>query len=96
LASFGKVYKIEERTKHMYAVEFLANVKNGTIKIPEQYHRRLRNQVRVILLSEEADEANTGQLSIVDVLAKAPGQRLFKTAAEVDEYLQSERQTWDR
>lgn len=34
--------------------------------------------------------------SAVDILASAPGQRLFKTAADVDEYLQTERDAWDR
>lgn len=31
--------------------------------------------------------------SALDILASAPGQRLFKTAAEVDEYLQAEHDT---
>jgi hypothetical protein len=34
--------------------------------------------------------------SAVDILAEAPGQRLFKTAAEVDDYLRKERDSWDR
>jgi len=34
--------------------------------------------------------------SAVDILAEAPGHRLFKTAAEVDEYLRQEREAWDR
>ncbi len=37
----------------MYAVEFPARVKNGTIEIPEQYRDRIKEHVRVILLSEE-------------------------------------------
>ena len=34
--------------------------------------------------------------SAVDILTEAPGQRLFKTAAEVDDYLRKERDLWDR
>jgi hypothetical protein len=34
--------------------------------------------------------------SAVDILAEAPGERLFKTAADVDTYLQHEREAWER
>ncbi len=34
--------------------------------------------------------------SAVDILAEASGQRLFKTAKEVDDYLKEERASWDR
>ncbi len=34
--------------------------------------------------------------SAVDILAEAPGQRLFKTAREVDDYIRQERAAWDR
>jgi hypothetical protein len=34
--------------------------------------------------------------SAVDILADAPGHRLFKTAAEVDAYLREEREAWER
>jgi hypothetical protein len=39
----------------------------------------------------------TGEgVSILDVLAQAPGHLAFKTAEEVDAYLQQERQEWER
>ncbi len=38
----------------------------------------------------------TVRRSAVDVLTEAPGHRLFKTAAEVDDYLRKEREAWDR
>jgi hypothetical protein len=44
----------------MYAVEFQAKIKNGTIEIPEVYRSRLKERVRVILLAEE--ESTTGDL----------------------------------
>lgn len=40
--------------------------------------------------------AATARRSAADILAEAPGHRLFKTAAEVDEYLRTERDAWDR
>ena len=38
----------------------------------------------------------SGRRSAVDILAEAPGQRLFKTAADVKAYLQHEREAWER
>ena len=40
-------------------------------------------------------EKYTVKRSVVDILAGTPGQRLFKTAADVDAYLQRERDTWE-
>lgn len=34
--------------------------------------------------------------SAIDILAEAPGQRVFKTADEVESYLKAERDSWDR
>ena len=34
--------------------------------------------------------------SAVDVLDDGPGQRLFKTRREVDDYIADERASWDR
>ena len=34
--------------------------------------------------------------SVVDILAEAPGQRLFKTGKDVDDYIKEERASWDR
>ncbi len=34
--------------------------------------------------------------SAVDILVEAPGQRAFKAADEVDEYIRAERDSWDR
>jgi len=34
--------------------------------------------------------------SALDIIEDAPGQRLFKTAEEVDTYLLKERQAWER
>ncbi len=42
------------------------------------------------------DSASPVRPSALDILAKAPGQRLFKTAEEVDRHLRDERESWDR
>lgn len=34
--------------------------------------------------------------SAIDILAEAPGHRLFKTAADVDAYLKHKRGAWER
>ena len=46
----------------------------------------------IILLGEEPSEP---WLSMLDVLNSVPGHLLFKNAAEVDEYLREERDSWD-
>ena len=83
----------------MYAVEFQTIIKDNKIEIPEVYHGRLQQQVRVILLGEPLPTAvgeTDSSLSILDVLANAPGQRVFQTAEAIKAYLQEERESWDR
>jgi hypothetical protein len=57
---------LEERA--MYAVEFQAKIKNGTIEIPEVYRKRFKERVRVILLAEE--ESTT--VNLIDQLLQHP------------------------
>ena len=52
----------------MYAVEFQAKIKNGTIEIPEMYRNRFKAHVRVILLAEE--ESTT--VNLIDQLLQHP------------------------
>ena len=40
--------------------------------------------------------SSTERRSVVDILAEAPGHRLFKTAKEVDDHIKEERASWDR
>lgn len=42
------------------------------------------------------DAPPKGAASALEILAKAPGQRVFHTAEEVDQYIHSERDAWDR
>ena len=41
-------------------------------------------------------ESNVRGRSVMEILASAPGRRLFQTAEEVREYLGEERASWDR
>lgn len=52
----------------MYAVEFRAKVKNGSIEIPEEYRARFKERVRVILLAEEESTA----ANFIDELLQHP------------------------
>ncbi len=49
--------------------------------------------VEVIILLPEAKPAE--RRSVMDILAEAPGQRLFKTPEEVEAYLREERRAWE-
>ena len=40
--------------------------------------------------------SSTERRSVVDILAEAPGHRLFKAGKEVDDYIKEERASWDR
>jgi len=52
----------------MYAVEFQATIKDGSIEIPEVYRYRFKERVRVILLAEE--ESTT--VDFIDQLLEHP------------------------
>jgi hypothetical protein len=54
----------------MYAVEFQAQIKNGTIEVPEVYRDRFKERVRVILLEEEASPSG----DLIDQLLQHPLQ----------------------
>ena len=47
----------------------------------------------IVLIAKPSPAAGR---SVMDVLALAPGHRVFKTAAEVDAYVREERDSWDR
>jgi len=52
----------------MYAVEFQAQIKNGTIELPEAYRIHFKERGRVILLAE--DESST--MTLIDQLLQHP------------------------
>jgi len=69
----------------------------------EQQIKPLPRAARLQLLAKIAQElaygetqsGEEGQLSALDILAEAPGQRLFKTVAEVEAYIDEERNSWE-
>ena len=54
----------------MQAVEFQARIKNGIIEIPAQYKDKLKEIVRVIILTEE----NEAPTNFIDQLLASPLQ----------------------
>jgi hypothetical protein len=65
----------------------------GKIEIVDQELPAGESVDVIVLLSASPGSVRR---SAIDILAEAPGQRLFKTAADVDAYLQHEREAWDR
>ena len=39
--------------------------------------------------------SSASRRSAIDILAEAPGRRLFETAQDVADYLESERESWE-
>ena len=52
----------------MYAVEFQAKVKNGTIEIPARYRDKFKQMVRVIVLAETGEKTS----DMIDQLLETP------------------------
>ena len=63
----------------------------GKIEIVDQELQAGENVDVVVTRS-----SSTERRSVVDILAEAPGHRLFKTGKEVDDYIKEERASWDR
>jgi hypothetical protein len=53
----------------MYAIEFSAEIHDGTIQVPEAYRHRLRDTVKVILMIEEQEQPSE---DIIQTLLKHP------------------------
>ncbi|KOR31350.1 hypothetical protein TI05_12835 [Achromatium sp. WMS3] len=53
----------------MYAVEFQAKMKDGIIRVPEKYRKKIGNRFKVILLAEEASETSS---DIIEHLLACP------------------------
>ncbi len=52
----------------MHAVEFQAKIKNGMIEIPSQYQGKLKEVVRVIILTDEGETTT----NLIDQLLASP------------------------
>lgn len=62
-------------------------------ELPADMQREVRDFVEFLL---EKRQRTTPLQSALDVLAASPGQRAFRSAAEVKAYLDEERDSWDR
>lgn len=70
----------------MYAVEFQARIKDGMIEIPSQYKDKLKEVVRVIILSEEKETT----LNMIDQLLTSPLKvKNFKPLSRAEIYERS-------
>jgi len=49
----------------MYAVKFITNIKEGMIEVPEEYRRRFKDNVKVILSSDEIIEENNDMIAML-------------------------------
>lgn len=70
----------------MYTVEFQAQIKNGTIEIPEAYRSHFKERVRVILLAEEESPTMTLIDQLLQHPVKVPG---FKPLTREEMYERS-------
>ncbi len=53
----------------MYAFEFKTKIKNGMIEIPEKFRKKLKNNVKVILLTEYIADT---QSDVIEELLESP------------------------
>jgi hypothetical protein len=67
----------------MRAVEFQAKIKNGMIEIPAQYKDKLKEIVRVIILTDESETTT----NLIDQLLASPLKvKHFKPLSRVEIY----------
>lgn len=85
-----------------WAFRAMAHIKDGrlAIEVPELAEGQA---VEVIVLpTEEAEQGRAAQepkpqkrSSLLDIIESLDGHRIFKSAAEVDAYIERERASWD-
>lgn len=51
--------------------------------------------VNVDIFVKVSDNRSQKKLSVKDIIKDLPGQQIFKTGEEVDQYLRQERESWD-
>jgi len=79
----------------MQAIQFDARIHDGVIDVPPQHRGLSQESVKVILLMEDEPTLSVARPSALDVLARAPGKRLFRSIDAVDNHLRAERDTWE-
>ena len=69
-------------------------------RIKDSIAREQGNDARQLVAhlqsAHPGDTPASSRRSVVDILNDGPGERLFKTGKEVDDYIADERASWDR
>ena len=79
----------------MQAIQFDARIHDGVIDIPPQHQNLPKENVKVILLMENESTLLAARPKALDILARSPGKRLFRSAEAVDNHLRAERDAWE-
>ena len=56
----------------MEAIEFKTKIKNGTIQIPEKYQKQVGDTVKVIIISDKAQDNGNHESDMIDKLLTNP------------------------
>ncbi len=59
---------LDKECMNMYAIEFQAKIKEGTIMVPLQYRDKLKAVVRVIILADTQEKTH----NLIDQLLESP------------------------
>ena len=63
----------------MYAVEFRTKIKDGVIVIPEKYRKKMKYNVKVILMTENTADTTSDMIEkLLESPLKLPDFRPFK------------------
>lgn len=70
--------------------------RNSIKQMPSFERLRLATLILEDLTEEQTAPRETQKLSALELLENTNGERVFQTAAEVDEHLKAERESWER
>jgi hypothetical protein len=78
-------------------MESVQEIYDSTIsRLPSEAQIQLASLILEKVVEAQYERATKPERrSVLDILRDWPGQRLFKTPAEADAYLQEERDSWD-
>ena len=88
----GNSFSMKETSAMQKAIYLKATVlPEGKIEIEDTGLQEGESVDVIVMRSEKT----APRRSALDIIREGPGQRLFKSAADVEEYLKSERASWD-
>lgn len=81
----------------MQAFEFMAQIKDGTIEVPPQYHHLIGGQARVIVLTDDLSQPTlTERISIMnEAVEQLSDRRVFGGIEDPVAWQQSLRDEWE-